>query len=69
MRLLIVLAGAVALTGCAANMVNPAKSLAEQKRDRRLCAADATGPAIRKCLAARGYVEAEIDPFPQEGSI
>lgn len=70
MRLLGVVAGAFALSGCVVNMVNPARTVAERKLDRRLCSAEAkAGAEVRKCLAAKGYVEAGIDPFPQEDSI
>lgn len=54
----------VALSGCAANMQHPTKTLAEQKIDRQSCEATFEGGDIVDCLKARGYVALEIEPFP-----
>jgi hypothetical protein len=64
MKLLCILAGAVALTGCAANMQHPSKSLAERKLDRQHCSAESTASKVSECMAARGYAQVEVEPFP-----
>lgn len=68
MKLLSVIVGAVALTGCAANMQHPSKTLAEQGLDRRHCEAESKiASKVTECLAALGYVQPEVEPFPFDG--
>ena len=61
MKLMSVIAGAVALTGCAANMQHPSKTMAEQKLDRQQCN---TESKVTECMVARGYSPVKVDPFP-----
>lgn len=65
MKLLSVFAAAAVLSGCAATMEHPTKSLAEQSSDRRQCEASSKDRSeVSKCLVAIGYVEPKVDAFP-----
>ena len=67
MKLLVAIAGAVALTGCAANMQNPSRTVAEQKLDRSQCNTESTRSKVTECMSARGYSPLEAEPFPFDG--
>jgi len=67
MKLLSVIAGAVALTGCAVNMQHPSKTIAEQKLDRQHCNTESTESKVTECMVALGYSPLEVDPFPSDG--
>jgi hypothetical protein len=45
-------------------MQHPSKSLAERKLDRQHCSAESTASKVSECMAARGYAQVEVDPFP-----
>ena len=64
MKVIIVVAGAVALSACAVNLHHPSNTLAEQQLDRRECKKQAEVrsmadkpfvPLVRECLVERGY--------------
>lgn len=66
MKLLIVIAGAAILGGCAANLQQPVNSLAEQKLDAANCTAEAASSNNAQCMAAKGKAKREVDAFPFE---
>jgi hypothetical protein len=67
MKFLNIIVGAVALAGCATNMQNPSRTVAQQKLDRSQCSTESTGSKVQECLAARGYSPLEAEPFPFDG--
>jgi hypothetical protein len=67
MKLLLVVASGLVLTGCAASLQNPSKSFAEQKADRARCEAQASGSKVTECMIAMGYSKPKVEAFPFEG--
>lgn len=68
MRVIVTALGTIALAGCAADLHNPASTLAEQKLDRKECKAQAEVqsfpdkafvPLVKECLIAKGYVSSK----------
>ena len=66
MKLLLVVASTLVLTGCAASLQNPSKSFAEQKADRARCKAQATAAKVTECMIAMGYSKQKVEAFPFE---
>lgn len=66
MKLLIVIAGAAILGGCAAGVHLPVNSLAEQTLDGANCKAEAATSNNAQCIAAKGKSKPKVDAFPFE---
>ena len=66
MKLLIVVAGAMILSGCAAGVQPPVSTLAEQKLDRANCKAEAASLQNAHCIVAKSKSKPKVDAFPFE---
>ena len=66
MKLLIVIAGAAILGGCAASVQPPVHSFAEQKLDAANCKAEAASSNNAECIAAKAKAKPKVDAFPFE---
>ena len=66
MKLLIVIASAAILGGCAASVQHPVNSLAEQKVDGANCKAEAGSSNNAECIAAKAKAKPKVDAFPFE---
>jgi hypothetical protein len=64
MKLLIVIASAAILGGCAASVQNP--SLAQQNLNSASCKAEAGSSNNAECIAAKGKAKPKVDAFPFE---